>query len=321
MTSAPLGTSLPEALSLGDAIDLGAAWVTKVAADRGIRILIIKGAGLAHHGLRAPRISADVDVLVDPARFDDFCELLIDEAWRIRPITAVGAEWSGHSVTFIRDDWPCDIDAHRYFPGFLAGAQTAFDALWRDRTTMLLANRSVQIPDRNGSILVAALHHLRDGASRSTIGGELDQLVSVEMTPDELGSLAALAVETGALGPVAHVLEQLGLEPAAIPQIEDSPALRAWNSRIAADASGPYFWLLLLRNTPARHRPSLIARAIWPSRADIEINNPGTPDSRSARAKVRLTRIPKGLRSLPRAIRALRASPPDHDSMTKVSDR
>ncbi len=56
-------------LDLDEGVPLGYALVARLAADHGIRALAIKGPTLSALGLRPPRQSLDVDVLVDPVEF------------------------------------------------------------------------------------------------------------------------------------------------------------------------------------------------------------------------------------------------------------
>ena len=59
------------ALRLSEGIELGYALVARIAEDIDARALAIKGQVNEAHSLRTPRESVDVDVLVEPDRFDD----------------------------------------------------------------------------------------------------------------------------------------------------------------------------------------------------------------------------------------------------------
>ncbi|MET0886334.1 MAG: hypothetical protein ABWX92_07770 [Mycetocola sp.] len=268
-----------------------------VGEQRGIRLLIIKGQSLAHHGLRPDRTSADVDVLVEPRLFDELCGQIRGAGWRKRATTEVGAVWAGHSLTFLSDSWPCDIDVHRYFPGFLNDPATTFDLLWDSRTRMDLAHRSVVIPGRVASILIAGLHQLRDGETRAD-KLELANLTNADLSDEERADLLALAESTGALEPARGLLETFGVRADKLPPPRDSPALRAWRARVDARASGAFFWILLMERTPASKRFGVLRRALWPPRETLLINHPGTHDTLLNRTKLRLARLPGGLRGL-----------------------
>lgn len=290
------------ALGLAEAIELAAAWTARVADDRGIRTLLIKGPGLSHHGIRPHRTSADVDVLVEPDRFDEYCAAIAARGWSIRPHTEVHAEWASHSVTLLRDGWPCDLDVHRCFPGFLAETGVVFDALWAARESLTLAHRDLAIPSRNATLLIALLHQLRDGESRIN-RAELDSALGVHLTDTERGDLVELASATGALEPVRALLPRLGVDPTLLPPPVESPQLRAWRARVAADASGVFAWVMLLRHTPPRRRIGVLGRALWPPRRDVMINHPGTPDRWWPMLHARVARLGRGIRSVPASVR------------------
>lgn len=60
--------------------------MASVGRAHGIRLLVVKGDALARMGLREPRVSADVDVLVEPDRFDELCAALEGAGWSERPL-------------------------------------------------------------------------------------------------------------------------------------------------------------------------------------------------------------------------------------------
>lgn len=292
-------------LAVDDACDLAAAWIDTLAGRRGIRSLLIKGRSLSHHGLREPRVSADVDVLVEPARFEELCSAVQAAGWRERQRTAVGAVWADHSRTFIHSEWPCDIDVHRYFPGFLEDRDSVFETLWAGRESMCVAHHAVAIPSRNASILITILHQLRDGRARVD-QDELSRVTSATLTSAQRRDLASLALATGALEPAREVLLGMGMTDADLPRRVLDSAVQDWTARIEADASGAYYWLLLIRSAPLGARAGLLMRALWPPRSDLLINDPGMTDTPSGRLKARVARLPKGMRGIPRAVRALR---------------
>lgn len=299
-----VGNAPASSLGLDDACALAAAWVSHVGERCGIRLLVIKGQSLAHHGLRPARTSADVDVLVEPPRFDELCAQVLAAGWRQRATTEIGAVAAGHSLTFLSDTWPCDIDVHRYFPGFLNDPAATFDLLWESRTHMGLAHRPVAIPSRAASILIAGLHQLRDGETRAD-RVELATLARARVGNSERAGLIELARATGALEPARGLLARLGIMASDLPPARDSPSLRLWRARIDADASGAYFWMLLLKRTPPRERFKVLLRAVWLPRADLLIDDPAIRDTLPGRARARLARIPRGLLGLPRATRAM----------------
>lgn len=292
-------------LRIDESVDLGHAWVQSIADQNDVRIIFIKGPSLYHHGLREQRLSADVDVLVEPARFDDLCRVLNGLGWKSRPSLFIDEINATHSVTFIHDQWPCDIDLHHRFPGFLATPDEVFEALWERRERMQLAHQWCQVQDRISGILLLALHSIRGAQSQPRHSQELAHLLSIPLSPRERASIADLAVRTGSAATLAHVLSDLKIAVDAAETISDPLMLRAWRERIDAGSEGAYPWLLALRKAPWRARPGIVWRSLWPSRQDLLVANPSTSDTASGRAEARLSRLHRGARSLPAAIRAI----------------
>ncbi len=159
------------------AVELLAAAVNDFAQLHGIRILTIKGRVLADQGLRAVRGSSDVDVLVDPSAFERLWAILRSSGWTDRDRAVLvdlpreGTVLAPHARTLEHPQWPCHLDLHRYYPGFLNPAQDVFDTLWDARTTIDLAHRACPVPGVADHWLIAALH-----ATRSRDTGQLADL-------------------------------------------------------------------------------------------------------------------------------------------------
>lgn len=292
-------------LHLGEAVELGHAWLQSLADEHGIRALLIKGPALHRHGLRAPRTSADVDLLVEPARFAEFCELLFEAGWRERPGVLIAQLTSLHSRTFLHDGWPCDVDVHSLYPGFLADPADAFDALWVRRVEMQFAHRACAVPDRAGGILMLALHSLRGATVQDRHAAELEQLVAADLTDDERADVAALAVATGSAATLEAVLPRLGVHVEAPLDESRSDDLKRWRQRVAAGSHGSYFWLSAFRDAPLAQRPWIAFRAVWPTRRDLLVARPETVDTLAGRMRARFARLGRGIRSLPRGLRAV----------------
>ena len=289
-------------LRLDEAVELATAWVARLGETAGIRLLIVKGAALARMGLRQPRVSADVDVLVDPSRFDDYCALLTSAGWAERELPFISTQVSAHSLTYVSDGWPCDIDIHSYFPGFLTDYRTVFNALWSRSQRLSFAHREVDVPDRLSSILVAALHSLRDGAVSPRSASDLRELAAIPLSESERIELAHLAVDTHCDGSLEGFLGELGVDVSPTP----STALSEWRSRVEAASRGAYPWLVLWRESRWRDRPSIAARAIWPTNTDIVLAHPRVPRRFWPLLAARVSRWGRGIRGLPLSIRALR---------------
>jgi hypothetical protein len=292
----------PAKLRLDEAVQLCTAWVDGLAESSGVRALILKGDTLARQGLRAPRVSADVDVLVEPSHFDDYRAALVRAGWAERPLPFISTRVSPHSVTFVRSGWPCDIDVHRHFPGFLADAEAVFEQLWTRRASTPFAARMVEVPDRLSGILITALHALRDGPSSSRSVDDLAALREVELSAGDRESLASLANATGCDGSLEDFLVSLGVNvrPAS------TPALREWNARIASQTQGAFPWMVLWRESSWRERPRVAWRALWPTDTDIVLAHPEVERRFRPLMIARFRRLVRGLFGLPQSVRAIR---------------
>lgn len=221
----------------------------------------------------------------------------------------VGAPVAVHQLTgqppfgdVCRAGWPCDVDVHSYFPGFLSDPQVVFDELWNRQQGLRYAHRQVHVPDRPSSILIAALHALRDGAVGARSTADLQWLSSLDLSAHERSDLANLATVTGCDGTLESFLRTLGVDVDPTP----SAALHEWNARVASRSHGAYQWLVLWRSSRWRDRPRVAARAFWPSADDIVFARPEVERRAVPLAVARVQRWGRGLRGLPRSIAALR---------------
>ncbi|QLD12243.1 nucleotidyltransferase family protein [Microbacterium oleivorans] len=289
-------------------VELGHAWIQHLADELGIRVLFLKGPALAHQGLRDRRVSSDVDVLVEPARFDQLCDEILARGWRERPAALIGKLTSIHSRTLLHDRWPCDIDAHRHYPGMLADPSIAFDALWAQHDRLTLGHRSCAVPNRVASIIVLALHSLRGTERQARHAAELEHLRRVPLTSSERDLLAELARRTGTTVTLFEVLTEMGVPVVADPLEQRSAPARRWRERVRSGSYGSYFWFAALRDARGLDRLRIAGEAVWPSRRDLLLSRPETVDTALGRMAARGRRWVRGARSLPRAVRAINLS-------------
>lgn len=290
------GPNLSLTLSAADA--LLTAWSQALADDIGIRQLVIKGRTLAHHGLRAPRISSDVDVLVDPARFDDYCAAVMGAGWAELPETFVTKFFTLHSRTFTRSGWPNTLDIHRYFPGFLDEPGTVFEELWKRRETLPIAQRDCSIVDKSSSFLILALHSLRSSRRSQRPGEELEGLTRSELDSAELDDIILLAHATGSAAPLRATFAAMGIDVPVDPSVAASPEYRDWVQLVAAAEGSPADWGSVLRRAPWGQKGRVLFRALWPGRVDLQRAHPEAAGSRMALLGVRLSRLRRGSRWL-----------------------
>jgi len=305
-TTEPAASPASAQLRLDEANELLAAWACMRADVAGIRVLVIKGRPLADDGLRAPRVSADVDLLVDPDRFDDYCATVTDAGWTEFPSTFASSHFTLHSRSFRKDGWPNSFDVHSEYPGFLQSPAVAFDALWSSRRTAVFAHRDCPVPSRAGGALMLALHSLRGTHKQPRHHDELTQLARVAWTDAERADLADLALATGCAGPLRAVLTEWGVTVSPDPTLDATPAAIEWHRKVAEAQGAAASWLALLARAPWRQKPAVVARALWPSRADFAIDHPEIEDRAWPQVRARIARWGRGIRRAPAAIVALR---------------
>lgn len=261
----------PFTLSAGN--ELAHALTALLASDAGIRALSIKGFVTDRYGLREARVAADADVLIEPARFDEFCELLAVRGWHPRHERPVPSLIGQHSVAYIHEDWPNDIDVHLFFPGFLGPRDAAFEALWSSRRTMSVAHRDAFVPSRAGAAVITALHALRYSHSdrHSAELATIKRVLLDDFDLDERAECVEIARRGGALWVMREVLTEMGAEP----EIDATAAQqRTWElNRATVEDGSAVSWLAALRDAPCRTKPKILFQALWISRDDIPRND------------------------------------------------
>jgi hypothetical protein len=305
-----------------EAISLMQALVARVAQDAGIRVLFIKGPILAMQGLRPERPSVDVDVLVDPSRFEEMQQRFREVGWRIE-VPGTGAHvMTFHSKAYRHDNWPCEIDVHDRFPGFFADPQDVFEALWARRTTAAIAGREVPCPDILGNAAIAALHALRDPSyqrSKTDLAFMTDALRE-GLDQGQLRELAELAVATGAADTLCPFLDAIGA-----PKLGEGTTLakdlEAWQIRTSSSGVKTVAYLYQLRHAPKRQWLPILWHALVLTEAEVRKAQPDAAPGAWGLFKARVRRLRWGLEDLPRAAtivwRRPRADEPTSEGVTR----
>ena len=293
-----------EGLRLDEAVDLGYAVAARVASDTGVRLLAIKGPILAQQALRSPAPSVDIDVLVEPAGFDRLRARLEEVGWHDGGDYDTPGIVPIHSVNHRHPSWPCELDVHHWFPGFLADPGEVFDVLWERRTPAVLARVELSAPDPVAHAALAALHYLRDSA---TTWGQTkaEDLAARVATWDEqrLEDLGRLAADTGASESLAPFLRRVGAPVvASTRRLAISPD--DWQMRAEAQTRAVLPWLVELGRLPWYRRPRFVVSALWMSDRHFQqsqAQEQATSGSRRAVLAARLRRLRRGWRALPAA--------------------
>jgi hypothetical protein len=252
----------PASLELDEAVPLLGAYASRLAQDLSVRALLIKGAPATALGMRAHRPSVDVDLWVEPAGFSSYQSRLEECGWRVKPGPATGDGW-GHAVTLLSDEWPCAIDLHRRFPGFLTDDSTAFELAWRGRTQARAGHVEVAVPGRVVAAAITVLHAARSMLITETAGDRTCALAAARaFTADERVELEELVTTTRSAEPLQLLLAATGcpasVQPAASAQLDE------WRIRLRAQSYPVGPWLVALRQASWRRRLSLLMAAARP---------------------------------------------------------
>lgn len=288
-------------LNIPEGVLLGHALVARLADSLGIRAFFIKGPASVIQGLRPAKISADVDVFVDPARLPDLLQGLRERGWRERPIDSDSTTFPKHSVTVHHPEWPCCIDVHYRFPGMENPAVDCFEVLWTNTASVELAGQMVRAPSKALGVLILALHALRS-PDLPACRQELDYLAAVSRREARLEELLELATSTGSLAAARPFLERLLLESIVPMWPEPSPE---WRNRLAAQKPGSARLIALLQ-APWQKKPGMLRRAVFPPREVFLSGNLYADMSLRGRLRQHRARWARFLGALPRLVRTLR---------------
>lgn len=298
---------------MSEAVPLAHALVARLAELEGVRILFIKGPTAVALGARPPRSSTDVDVLCESGGLEKLGPALERCGWRRRVPVSLTARFEHaskymfeHSVHYIHDEWPCDLDIHFNFPGFLAPDDEVFEELWRRHTTVEVANWPVPCADLLGQAAVVALHALRDPQFSHT-AADL-QFVKQSLRshgPLAAVDMAALAAATGSAETLRPLLDALKAPLAPSPW-SDPELLRRWQVRTQHAGAYTTSWLIELRHTRWLQRPQLVYRALFLRAEELYSVNVGMPRTRRNTLRLHTERWLRAARYLPRGFRAAR---------------
>jgi hypothetical protein len=296
-------------LALSEAVPLAHALVDRIADERGVRVLFIKGPTAVEQGLRPPRTSLDVDALVDPARRHLLAERLVELEWVDEHPYTSPTVLPMHSLTHRHPSWPCELDLHDRFPGFFAEPQSVFERLWEGRVSATVAAYRIPCPEPAGQALILALHALRDPRDGEK-GHELADLVeriSVAATEASLRHLAELAHDLGAADTAAPFLERVGA-PEVGRGTTKAEDLRAWRLRTSPSNTTAVSWIHELRQLPWHRRPGYLWYAAMLTEVELRLAEPALPPGRRAVLGARWRRLRRGMRAVPAAVRSVRTA-------------
>ncbi|WAJ32018.1 nucleotidyltransferase family protein [Arthrobacter sp. FX8] len=291
-------------LSIPEGVLLGHALVARLADSLGIRVFFIKGPVSVMQGLRQAKISADVDVFVDPSKLDELLQAVSDRGWRKRPVDPDSMTSPKHSITVHHTEWPCCIDIHFHFPGMEKPHRDCFESMWENTHTIELAGQQLKVPVRELGTLFVALHALRSPGV-AACRQELEYLAEFTRLESQSQALLELATATGALAAVRPFLE--GLLPESITPAWPEPTLE-WRNRLMAQEPGSAR-LIAITQAPWRDRPKILWRGVFPQTEVLLSRNIYADMSLPGRLAQYRDRWARFLRAVPRLVRDLRHLP------------
>lgn len=299
-TTSPSGIWLTHA----EGVELGQAMLARAAQDAGVRAFAIKGPVTALHGLRAPVLSADVDLWIDPSCRQTLFTHLEALGWIIVEQTQASRLMPLHAAIATHPNWPVQLDLHWRFPGFLAAEQDVFEELWRRHQSVTIAGVSVPCSDPVASAAIYALSLIRD---RSTRGPQLELFLSLvsSWTTGNLEELVDLATITGSVQTLEPVLEPLGIRPLGPHGSNFEHELRQWDLRARSTGVSGVAQLAELQRTPVHRWPRIVWRNIMLTAEEIRALDPNTAGRRFGIARTRTRRAVRAAYALPRAFRVV----------------
>ncbi len=251
-------------------VHLTHALVQKLAEERRIDLLHLKGPAVLP-GLRAEgHRSSDVDVLVRPSHLSRMIAALESIGWEQRTHFATGSVFA-HAANWWHDDWGW-VDIHINWPGVGIGAEQAFDVFSRSAVLLPIAHWDCLVPDRTAQRLVLVLHAARSG------GGADVEHAWTAAEPDEQAAVRALAAELDAEVALAAGIGELDLH-------RDHPTYALWR-HFAEGGSRMDEWRARLSATPtARAKAGLVVAAMRVNRDHLRMELGRAPTREDVRAR------------------------------------
>lgn len=232
---------MSEPLTLAEAVPLGTVHLQRLLTAAGIRSLVIKGPAFVELGVRRPKQSNDIDLLIAPEDVSATREALRAAAWSRHSAWYPRAlDDVTNSTTYSHDLFPVTVDVHDHISGLLA--DEIFEAIWQRRSVIRLANCEVSAPGRDDAFIIEGVNALK--AFRPEAWPDVSQRLVDAVEPLDTRALVACAESLGASETFAPVLARLGVESGPS---EPSKAYVRWMDGADRDRRKVLFRHLLLR--------------------------------------------------------------------------
>jgi hypothetical protein len=292
-------------LEAAQAIALNAALAEVASAmhERGVRPLLIKGPVVASWLYDDPgqRPYSDVDLLVDPERFDAAEVILAGLGFRDVDAGLRPGEGKESEHTWLRaGERAVFVDLHRAIPLVGAPPARAWALLSDDAREHTVAGIRIDTPAPAAHLVILALHAAQHGPRVRHPLADLSRAIArVELaTWLETGALAAGLHSAGAMREGLRLVPG-GIELAdRLALADDAPRSVRLRVRAAPIASVAIEQLIATRG--ARARLTLLARKLMPSPAFMRLSRPVARRGRSGLALAYLWRALRLMANLPR---------------------
>lgn len=242
---------ITEPLTLAEAVPLGTVHLQRLLTSAGIRSLVIKGPAFVELGVRRPRQSNDIDLLIHRRDRHRATAALGPAGWtQVSGWVPEGLDDVVPSATYRHGLFPVTLDLHHAFAGLLD--PQAFEVLWAERCSVELAGQPVDTLSVPCALLVESLNAIKAREPRfweDAIGHVLDAAV-----PVDVGLLTTVADSLGARQSAAPLIAALGGGPSIG---EAKPFSPLWAS------DGQPASRFVLAKTTLRRAPLKLPQVLW----------------------------------------------------------
>lgn len=244
---------MSEPLTLAEAVPLGTVHLQRLLAAAGIRSLVIKGPAFVELGVRKPKQSNDIDLLVAPEDYASAKDVLVRAGWKVVSYSLPPAlEHTKYSVTLRHNRMPVTVDLHQRFEGMLT--EDLFAVLWQARAMVVLAHQEAVTVGHEHALLMESLNATKGcrPSTRAAVASRvLDECSLREIAPQRLAD-AAMAV--GSRHTAADLIAAAGgPSPAGEPSAEEG----AWLAKPCSYTRADLLWDTL------RRAPLHLPRVLW----------------------------------------------------------
>jgi hypothetical protein len=292
--------SLPESTAWNLLLEAAAGEVVGALRRAGQRSVLFKGPTTARWLYKEdPCVYADVDVLVDPARFEE-CEGVLEGLGFQRSRMELGFAKGrpGHASTWVRAS--VTIDLHRRLAGLGAPDEKVWAVLTAQAETWTVGGAEVEVLKPAARCLALALHAAQHGPAFARTADDLERAIA--QVPQPLWTEAALLARSldgeAAMAAGLHSVEA-GRHLADLLDLRLERAVPRAGSTSFHVAQG---LLWLGRRRGIRSKAQYVLTKLFPPPSLIRSRFPWARSGRVALALAYCVRLGQALAAAPRAV-------------------